>query len=148
MSREWYEFFQVASGRLGITRDRIAGAETAAQTAQSQAAAVSSGAASTPYSLDPANPITTRVITVNTFAADIAQHVRTEGGSGSTIPAGTVTNLQRGVSHLIYYDTPGTYLASSGVVDFTVAGRKLVGAAYLADDDRFSGGGFGGGYEP
>lgn len=132
MQRDWYEFFTVVSQRLGITTDRVAAAETVVQQAATEAAAVTSGAAATPYTLTPAQPISTLITTNVEFTAVVQAHTRTEGGVPTAQPAGQVANLFRGVSYTIYYDVLGVYLASDQAVDFTVAGRRLVGAVYVA----------------
>ena len=114
----------------GQTTNTIAVANVAAAQAQATTTALAAGAVTTGYVLSPSAPVTVSYSS-RTGRLIVAPHTRDEGGTITSLPAGSVVDpVPRGDTYYVYYDTPyvtaPTYLATTDPSLLVPASIKLI----------------------
>jgi hypothetical protein len=117
----------------GQTTNAVSAATTAAQQANASSTAISAGVP-TGYTISPTQPLSYSMVSLTLAQIAVAAHDRTESGSTTAIPAGTVTDsVAVGLTYYVYYSVPGTYLATTDASVVTASGsNKLINTIYVA----------------
>lgn len=117
----------------GETVNAVAQSFAAANESAKTAEAIATGAIVTGYTLTPSSVLSDQPQSTIASIIAVREHVRSEGGLDTSMPAGVTSAVQRGETYVVYYQTPGSYLASanSGEVAADPA-NKVIGAIYIA----------------
>jgi len=120
--------------RTGGSDDAVATSQAAAQSAQADTTAISSGASTA--TLTPANPLSYTTGNARTSVIQVAGHVRS-GAAAPLIAADVSPEVDRDATYFIYYDDVAslggaqTFLATLDNSILSVAGRRYIGSIYI-----------------